>query len=118
MSDSPKHSFNIKLADNQSMSSDFLSDYVNIDEISGFSLSAEFSGAPMGILQVLASDDNPVNSIPSASSFAVISDSSQGISAAGTYRLNYDFPRFRWIKFQYVRTSGTGTLNARINSKR
>lgn len=117
----PIHSFNIPIVTNGDMSSSINSTPINLDSIVTYSVQAVFTGTPSGTLQLQGSNDNvltgdPMNATPT--NWTVIVDSISGISTAGTYTVNVEIPGYSWVRLQYVRTAGSGTLNARINGKR
>lgn len=93
---------------------------INLDfyGVVSYSIRAQFTGTPVGILQLQCSDDNTTTGTPPDSSYTVITDSVQGITTAGSYTVNVEFPAYSWVRLQYISTSSTGTMTARINAKR
>jgi hypothetical protein len=96
----------------QSMAADFETEAIKIELTYGFSFQAVFTGAPVGVFILQASNDvsNPTNwdDIPS---------SAQLISAAGSIMWNYNGAFYRWVRVFYDRTSGTGSCNIVYSSK-
>ena|SRR5271165_2313668 len=119
----PVHSYNVQIVGGSSniptdMTVPINSLAVNLDSIVSYSIQAIFSGSPAGSLQLQSSDDTPLAQIPAANSWTVITDSVQGISAAGTYVVNVELPAYSFVRLQWIPTGGSGTLNVRINAKR
>lgn len=119
----PTHNINIPIVTNASMAITInvqsgTSVPVNVDECVSFSIQAIYTGSPLGTIKIQCSNDSvsPVNGIPT--NWTDVTDSAAGISAAGTYVLNVEFPAYSWIQLVYTPTSGSGTMNARINAKR
>lgn len=117
----PIHTMNIPIVGTTSgvsgsMASDINSVITNLDSIVSYSIRAEFTGTPLGILQLQVSDDVPTTGNPTG--WTIVTDSIQQINSDGSYAINVEIPAFSWVRLQYVRTSGTGTLTARLNAKR
>lgn len=92
---------------------------LNLNGIVGYSIQAVFTGAPVGTIELQASDDNVSSSLSSTpTNWTPITASITPVTAAGTYTINYEFPRYAWVQLVYIPTSGSGTLNARINAVR
>lgn len=111
----PIHLLNIQIITNGDMSGNLSSIPTNLDTSASYAIQAIFTGSPLGTLQLQGSNDNddvtPTN-------WTTITDSIQSISAAGSYLVNVEFPVYCWVRLTYTRTSGSGTLNAKINAKR
>lgn len=114
----PVHVLNIQIITNGNMTSTVNSTAINIDknDVASFAIQAEFTGSMMGTLQLQCSNDTPVTGDPT--NWTIVTDSTQGVVAAGSYVVNVEFPAYSWVRLQYVPDSGSGTLNARINAKR
>lgn len=104
------------------------------------SISAAFTGSPVGTFKLQISNDIvpvaggslntngggnygaagiPVGTDPAANvvNWSDYTGSSQSISAAGNFTWNLLDMGYRWIRLVYTKTSGTGTVNAYITSK-
>jgi hypothetical protein len=119
----PTHVLNVAIVTNGNMTTTISSANgnsipMNLDanDIATFNIQAVFTGAPVGTIELQASDDNPPSGTPV--NWTPITSTITSVSAAGTYSINYDFPGFSWVQLVYIPTSGSGTLNARINGKR
>lgn len=99
------------------MSGDITSAAQQLDYTIGFSVQLVFAGSPVGTFKLQSSCDPSV--YPAApTNWDDITSSSQAISAAGSGTYNFNqTPGFKYVRAVYTRTSGTGTLNARINTK-
>jgi hypothetical protein len=105
-----------KLAVNQDISSDFTSDWVNLNDSPGWSLGLRYAGAPTGTLFIdvgvdgLAKDNdgNPTD-------FTDIT--SIAVAAAGYDVIQDNLVGYTWVRFRYVATAGAGTLNAALTLK-
>lgn len=80
-----------------------------LDYIYGFSIQAIYTGSPVGTLTLEASNDN--------SNWVTVTDSSYSVTSAGNYMWNFTVSNFKWVRVVYTRTSGTGTLSARIYAR-
>lgn len=121
MSAEPIHTSNYAIIGGNSgvsgnMASNVTSLVVNMDSIISYSIQALFTGVPVGTIQIAVSNDAPLNNIPT--NFTPVPESLVAISAAGSYTLNVEKPSYSWVRIQYIATSGSGTLSARINTKR
>jgi hypothetical protein len=113
----PTHSSNVQIITNGDMTTTINSSVTNLDEIVSYSVQAIFTGSPLGTLQLQGSNDVPI--IDSAVvNWTIITPSISAVSGAGSYLINVEFPAYSWVRLQYVPTSGSGTLNARIDTKR
>ena len=86
------------------------SDAFELRHLRGYAVQAVYTGAPVGTLTLQVSNDN---SSPTNWTDA----SSESISAAGSTVFNHQVPQYKFIRLKYVRTSGTGTINARVHAK-
>lgn len=86
-----------------------------------YAIQGVFTGSPVGTFKLQESVD-PVTSgipLPSPTNWTDVDGSSRAISAAGDIMWNYNggITGATWVRAVYTRTSGTGTLNMRINTK-
>lgn len=96
------------------MSGNLTSDSTPLDHIYGFAIQCVFTGSPVGTLKLQSSCDLP-NTTPV--NWTDVSGSEQSISAAGSHVWNFSGLFADWVRVVYTRTSGSGTLNVRINMK-
>lgn len=96
------------------MSGNLTSLDTDIDEGVTYSIQAVFTGSPVGTLQLKGSNDV----IIPVTNYTTITDSIQAISGAGSFLINVELPGYSHVILTYTATSGSGTLNARINAKR
>lgn len=108
----PVHVFNVQVYTNQSMVASSNSLPLNIDECVSYCVHAKFTGAPVGELKIQGSND------PAILGYDDITDSISAVTEAGGYILNVELPAYSFIRLVYTATSGTGTINAKINAKR
>lgn len=102
------------------MSGSLLSSAISVYQIYGWSAQFVFSGSPVGTLSVEVSDDayqNMDNAPQTPTNWTVLANSSQSISAAGDITYNVNLAFYNWVRFRYTFSSGTGTINGRINLK-
>src|SRR5271166_1128801 len=109
----PTHSLNVPIITDGDMTTTINSLSQNLDEVVSYSIQAEFTGSPSGTLQLQCSNDNPSVVSSGPTNWTIVTDSIQGITAAGSYVINVELPAYSWVRLQYVPTSGSGTLNAR-----
>lgn len=115
----PIHLFNNPIITNGDMSTTLNSTPSKLNGAASFNIQAIFTGTPVGTFQIRGSNDVPLNAdIPDPDSFTTITDSIQVINGAGSYMINVEIPSYAWVLLQYIPTSGSGTVNARINAKR
>jgi len=108
----PVHLFNIQIVTNGDMSSNITSLSTDIDESVSYCIQATFTGSPVGSIKIQGSND------PTLLGYTDITESITAISAAGSYMINVEFPAYSYVQLVYTRTSGSGTMNAKINGKR
>lgn len=114
----PTHVLNVQIVTNGDMTTTINSTPMNLDEVVSYSIQAVFTGSPAGTLQLQSSDDIVNVTGTGPTNWTIITDSINGISAAGSYTINVEFPAYSWVRLQYIPSAGSGTLNARINAKR
>lgn len=80
------------------------------------SVQSTFSGggAPLGVLKVQASNDQPSTGDPQ--NWSDIAGITVNISADGVFFIPKFDLSYEWIRLVYTRTSGTGTASIRIKS--
>ena len=101
------------------MSTTITSLYRNIDEGVTFSVQASYTGTPVGVIQLQASNDVLASSAESPVNWTPIPKTMTNITGEpGNYMVNYDLPGFTWIQLVYIPTSGAGTMYANLNTKR
>lgn len=102
------------------MSVNITSPEYSVYQIYGWSAQFTFTGAPVGVLKVQASDDPMYvaeGTTPQPTHWSDISGSSTSISAAGDVMYNFNGSFYNWIRFVYTATSGTGSITGRLNIK-
>lgn len=88
-----------------------LSEVINIEQMWFFSIQFVWTGSPVGLVGLQASNDgvnfSPINGI-----------SDQAVSgSAGNYLFNIADAGYAYIQAYYTQTSGTGTVTAVYNAK-
>jgi hypothetical protein len=73
------------------------------------SIQAHWTGAPVGSLELLISNDNIT--------YSVYTGSSTPVSGPGNFLWNCVAAGYNYVQLQYTFVSGTGVLNATINYK-
>lgn len=105
---------------NGDMSASITSPAYSVYQIYGWSAQFVFTGAPVGSLVVEVSCDpylNDYNGQQTPTNWTTLADSSTSISAAGDVMYNVNLSFYNWVRFKYVFTSGTGSINGRMNLK-
>lgn len=105
---------------NGDMSASITSQAYSTYQIYGWSAQFVFTGAPVGSLKVQVSDDpyvNAQNVVQVPTNWTDLANSATAIAAAGDITYNVNLAFYNWIRFVYTRTSGTGTINGRLNIK-
>lgn len=103
-----------------SMGASITSPAFSVYQIYGWSAQFTFTGSPVGTFTVEVSDDpyqNEYNGPQTPTHWTVLADSSVAVSAAGDVMYNVNLAFYNWVRFIYTRTSGTGTVNGRMNLK-
>jgi hypothetical protein len=97
---------------------------IDMNQIFGGSISAVFTGSPVGTLTLEISNDivavSPAGGSNLASAvvnWSTYTGSSYSISAAGDYTYILPDTPYRWLRLKYTKTSGTGTINAYFSGK-
>ena len=112
----PVHLFNIPIIVNGNMSSSITSSSTDINEAVSYCIQATFTGSPVGSLKIQASDDQ--FGVPPLLGFVDLPSTITAVTQAGTYMVNVEFPSYCQVQLVYTATSGSGTINAKINAKR
>lgn len=94
------------------------SDPINLDQKYGFSIQVMFTDAPVGTLKIQGSCDLGTNGIGSGvTNWSDIPGQTIAVAAAGNGMFSVDATYYKWARLFYTKTSGTGALTARMNSK-
>lgn len=117
-------SLNESILTNGNAAGDLASSVVSLEYQLGCSIQATMTGAPVGTLKLQGSNDfgtiqpaGPDNGGAGVVNWTDIADSSGPVTGAGTFSWNYNGVFYKWIRVVYTFTSGTGTINIRINTK-
>jgi hypothetical protein len=120
----PVHLFTLSIVGGTSgvsgdMSAPITSKYTDIDEAVSYSIQAVFTGAPVGTIQLEASNDILLSSAAGPVNWTVIPTTVQAISpTTGNYMVNVELPAYSFVQLVYTPISGTGSMTANINAKR
>ncbi len=114
-----------QLASAASMTGNINSFGIDLNQTYLVAFQAVWTGAPTGTLQIQISCDNvqPINAFdqdPAGNvvNWTTITGSQVALAGtAGTYAWPIQDLGFRWVRAQYVFTSGTGSLLVQANSK-
>src|SRR5271165_4589845 len=90
---------------NGNMATTITSLAVNIDEAVSYSVQASFSGTPIGLIQLQASNDVVPSSAQQPVNWTIIPKTIANVTGAGTYMVNYDLPSYTWVQLVYIPTS-------------
>ena len=107
----PNHILNSQIFSATSMGADATSTAVNINEVVTMAIQAVWSdgSTPVGVLILQVSNDGDTYT----------DADSQNVSGnSGSIIWNVERPGYGYVRLFYDRTSGSGTLNARLNGKR
>jgi len=111
----------VKIADNIDIATSFTSQGINLISIYAYSIQAVHSGTAAGTFKLQGSNDPGDNGsgqgVSQPTNWTDISDSPQAVSGAGSVLWDVTECSYRWVRMIYTATSGTGTLNAIINTK-
>jgi hypothetical protein len=122
------HVYNKQIVTAFVMNANTNSDPYNLQQIYGFSIQAVYTGTPTGTIKLQASCD-PATSYNSTTNvtgsnkptnWTDIANSSQSLSAAGSYIWNIPDAMYSWVRLVYTdgsSGSSTAVLNATINAK-
>lgn len=110
---------NFPIASSQSMGASFNSTTIPLTQVGFLSIQAVWTGSPVGNFSLQVSDDQGTD--PQGSGVVNWTTYTGSSSAAGgadgdlTYEVTVTGEK--WIRLIYTRTSGTGTVNARCETK-
>lgn len=106
----PYHNSVETVVNAESMAGNITSSVVNINNVRSYAIQAVWSGSsPAGSFVVQGSLDN--------TTFTDISTSSVS-GNSGSILLNVELPAYGYVRCVYTRTSGSGTLTVKMNTKR
>lgn len=94
-----------------------------LDQVSTVSLQANWTDAPVGNLDIQVSDDMGIRandgSVTGIVNWSEIPGSLQPTNGLSASNFSWNLPDigYRWVRVTYSRTSGTGTLNVRSQTK-
>ena len=98
-----------RLIEDADMSSRFVSEHITLAQRIGFSIHAVFTGSPVGSMYISVS----INGID----WMLLPDSTEAITAAGDVFYNVCDVKYLMARLHYTATSGTGSLDAFVNTK-
>jgi len=98
-----------RLIEDADMASSFVSEHITLSQRIGFSIHAVFTGSPVGSMYISVS----INAID----WMLLPDSTEAITAAGDVFYNVCDVKYLMARLHYTATSGTGTLDAFVNTK-
>lgn len=101
----------LTLSPSSAMTANITSNAIDARGIQVASVQAIYTGSPVGTLKLQAA-----NNLASPT-WVDIADSSQAISAAGSFVWNINYVGFTTFRLVYTFTSGTGTLSALVCAK-
>lgn len=101
--------FNKPVITAQSMTANITSANIDLSNVLGYCIQAVWSGVPVGNILVKGSNDG-VN-------FVTVSTTAAG-GASGDILINADGIHYNTLQVAYAFTSGTGTLNVSVSSKK
>lgn len=104
----PIFQLNIKTLDAHTMGASFSGSSVDLAEVDNYAVHIIWTGAPVGNLQVEASNDN--------SNFVAVDTTAAG-GGAGQRIYNVAGAGYRYVRVSYTFTSGSGTVTAYISGK-
>ena len=94
------------------MSDDIAGPTIDLNQIYGFSLTVACTGSPVGILSIQVSNETVESKEKvSEGSWETLAGSPTSISSAGQTLFNVDRAFYRWTRFFYAFTSGTGNIS-------
>lgn len=101
------------------MATSITSTPILIEHIFGVCIQAVWTGTPTGTLVLEASTDQErLSDGTGVTNWTAIAGSSVSLTGvAGNQMWNVDLAFYRWVRLVYTASSGSGTLNARIQMK-
>lgn len=101
--------FNNTLVVNGDMTSDLISDVKDLSLVDGYAIYANWTGSPVGTIKLQVSVDG--------TNFVDLSGSETEVNSAGEALWEVTTAYYDKVRTYYTFTSGSGTLNVRINGK-
>lgn len=101
--------YNTPIVTNGSMSSNVTSPVIDLSKTDGYSVSATWTGSPVGTIKLQVSRDNVT--------FFDYPSSATAVSGPGNAMWEITTAFYGYVKLAYVFSSGSGTLNAGILGK-
>jgi hypothetical protein len=111
-SNAPGSSLNFAIVTAGDMSGAITSSPVRMDQTSSLSIQAVFTGSPAGSFKVQISNDDA-----SPTNWSDYANSTVTISGAGNQAWDIWAVAAKWVRLIYTPSGGSGTLNARANSR-
>jgi hypothetical protein len=110
---------NVQIVTNGDLSAaSVTSSVVLLENIAGYTVQCILTGSPVGVLKLQLSCDFGTDLAGTGvANWTDLTGYTANITAASGVAFNADFSNYRWVRLVYTRTSGTGSLNARINIK-
>lgn len=113
---------NFAVFTNVAMTADRFSSPVDANQYGLVDLQAVWTGAPVGTLYVQTSNDVgqtlPDGTVGGITNWTTYTGSATAAGgAAGDFAWHIWATGFKWVRLAYLFTSGSGTLNARVNQK-
>lgn len=115
--------FNEPIISNALMNANISSPGIPLAQTFGYAIQAVYTGTPTGTLKLQASNDplgDLTNPNDQPTNWEDISNSSQSISAAGSFLWNVTDVMYTWVRLVFTDGSGgtsTARLSANINGK-
>ena len=113
---------NFQIFTNASMVGDLHSLPVNANQYGLVDIQAVWTGAPVGSLFIETSNDVGITEVDgtviNVTNWTTYTGSATATGgSAGNFAWHIWATGFKWVRLSYTFTSGTGTLNARVNQK-
>lgn len=91
------------------MSGNLSSTPVELTFLIDYAIQAVYTGSPVGALTLEASVDG--------TNYTTVTDSSSAVSSASNTMWNVQNAGYKWVRVNYTRTSGTGSLTVKFFGK-
>ncbi len=113
---------NFQIFTNEALTADAASLPINANQYGLMDIQVYWTGAPVGTLYVQTSNDigqtNPDGSVSGLTHWTLYSGSETPAGgAAGDFSWKIWAAGFKWARVSYSFTSGSGTINGRVNEK-
>jgi hypothetical protein len=106
------------LAEGATATSNYTSIVYQLNGLRECSIHVKFSSAGLnGTLALQASNDPTAFTAPSTADWVEVVDSSQAVASGASHVWNITAAMYKFIRFTWVRVSGTGTLTAWLDVK-